>query len=369
MAVKVPSKVVQIGCGVVGHAYASAFTTAGHKVIGIEASRKRIDEIGTEYTMRHITDDLFDLCDVDFVLLSINTPLDKEKGALNMKYLWSSIPNVADLLTVSPDALVVVRSTVTIGFCAEYQRKLCKVLDRDHVPLCFQPEFLRAKSAYCDALSPWHVVIGTNCMDDVKRYVRFQQSFVEPSRISLCTIDEAEMMKIFHNSFNAAKISFFNQAGLLIEKIKSRTSKAIDAERTFKLIGRTCEGLLNPNYGLTPGHAYYGTCLPKDSAELAYLEKTYDMECELFAQVIKVNEVMRKNDKVEVLDGDNHIDNNEFLERSKPNKSLNLNGKQMSESALAQTENDEAGSPNSVKNGIANGIWECSVPTCAASSE
>ncbi len=352
-------KVVQIGCGVVGHAYARAFVAANHDVVGIEASHARINQIGSAYPMRHVDDDLSDVRDVDFILLSINTPLDPEKGALNMKYIWSSLRNVTALLTASPNALVVVRSTVTIGFCANYQQQLCHLLNRDHVPLCFQPEFLRAKSALADALNPWHVVVGTDHVGDVKKYVRFQQCFVEPSRISICTIDEAEIMKIFHNSFNAAKISFFNQAGLLVDKIKSRDAKSIDAERTFKLIGRTCEGLLNPNYGLTPGHAYYGTCLPKDSAELAHMEEEYGMKCDFFRQVVEVNNVMRGHDVSEVLHGDNHVENTVFLERSVPNeKPLKIRVKAMEEIMLAQSEieEEEVVSPNSVKDVIENGI-------------
>lgn len=310
-------KLVQIGCGVVGNAYAQAFVNAGHDVIGVEASRARMEQLADAYPMRHISEDLSTTHHVDFILLSINTPLDSATGALNMRYLWSSLRNVCALLESSPHALIVVRSTVTIGFCDAYRSALCERLGRS-ARVCFQPEFLRAKSALSDATEPWQVVIGTDDTSEVEDYIAFQGTFIDAKRISLCSIDEAEIMKIFHNSFNAMKISFFNQAHLLIDSIKKSERKLIDSHRTFKLIGRTCEGLLNPDYGLTPGHAYYGTCLPKDSAELAHMEKSYGLSCSLFDQVVKVNDVMRAQDDCEVLYGDNHADNSMFHQRTQP---------------------------------------------------
>lgn len=314
-------KLIQIGCGVVGNAYAEAFKNAGHDVVGVEASYARIEELAEKYPMRHISEDLSLETGIDFILLSINTPLDTSTGALNMRYLWSSLGNVTALLQSSPEALVVIRSTVTIGFCESYKAALSERLACP-VKVCFQPEFLRAKSALQDATSPWQVVIGCDTKSEVASYIDFQSDFIAPNRISLCTIDEAEIMKIFHNSFNAMKISFFNQAHLLVEEIKAQHGKSIDSHNTFKLIGKTCEGLLNPNYGLTPGHAYYGSCLPKDSAELAHMESSYGLKSNLFAQVVAVNDIMRSTDKEEILHGDNHVDGEIFHSRSKPNEDV-----------------------------------------------
>ncbi len=309
--------IVQIGCGIVGHAYARAFVEGGHDVLGIEASRLRMEQVSAYYRMRHVSENLSNETNVDFILLSINTPLDESTGALSMRYLWSSLGNVVTLLRANPDALVVIRSTVTLGFCAAYRAALTRELSAStntttRPRLCFQPEFLRAKSALSDALNPWHVVLGADSVAEIRDYAQFQMNYVEEARISYCTIDEAEVMKIFHNSFNAAKISYFNQAAMLIDRVNERDGKAIDAAATFKLISKTCEGLLNPMYGLTPGHAYYGTCLPKDSAELAHMEKDLDLESDLFSQVVNVNHVMKRSDVAEVLHGDNHVDSQFF---------------------------------------------------------
>eukprot|EP00171_Calliarthron_tuberculosum_P013782 IDg13782t1 len=300
----VASRLVQIGCGVVGHAYAQAFADAGHDVFGVEASRSRMEQLADAYPMRHVSEDLSDIEHVDFILLSINTPLDPATGALSMRYLWSSVENVTALLRTSPDALVVVRSTVTLGFCAEYRTALGERLGAQP-RICFQPEFLRAKSALSDARAPWHVVLGADDASEVSDYAAFQRQFVDASRISICTIDEAEVMKIFHNSYNAMKISYFNHAARLCNSMEG---KNIDPERTFRLLASTCEGLLNPLYGLTPGHAYYGSCLPKDSAELAHMEERSGLPERLFASVVAVNDAVRADDTEEVIHGDNHVD-------------------------------------------------------------
>lgn len=267
--------------------------------------------------MRHVSEDLGDEVGIDFILLSINTPLDPTTNALSMKYLWSSVGNVSALLARNSAALVVVRSTVTLGFTAAYRAALQQRLGHA-VRICFQPEFLRAKSALHDATHPWHVVVGSDAGTNVDDYVAFQSSFIDRTRISRCTVDEAEVMKIFHNSFNAAKISYFNHAAMLIDAINARDHKHINPANTFALISRTCEGLLNPMYGLTPGHAYYGSCLPKDSAELASMEKAAGLKCNLFTQVVEVNNVVKASDKEAVLHGDNHVDSGFFHAATAP---------------------------------------------------
>lgn len=321
--------VVQIGCGVVGHAYAQAFVDAGHNVVGIEASRARMAECARSYSMRHVSEDMSTLTGVDFILLSINTPLDPATNALSMRYLWSSVENVSALLSSNPSALVVVRSTVTLGFSARYRAELEKRVNHA-VRLCFQPEFLRAKSALSDATNPWHVVLGADAGTNIDDYAAFQAGFIIRDRITRCTIDEAEIMKIFHNSFNAAKISYFNQAALLIDRVNARDGTNINAAATFALISKTCEGLLNPMYGLTPGHAYYGSCLPKDSAELAHMEESSGLDCTLFRQVVAINNVVKENDTTEVIHGDNHVDSGFFhnaTASSKTNVNTNNNPK------------------------------------------
>lgn len=94
----------------------------GFKVSGIEANKKLIDTLKSEKNDRpvyHVDDDMNDIKDVDFILLTINTPLKGRK--LDLSYLFSSIRNVAVIIRNNPEAFVVIRSTVPI-------LKLCHIL-------------------------------------------------------------------------------------------------------------------------------------------------------------------------------------------------------------------------------------------------
>lgn len=122
------------------------------------------------------------------------------------------------------------------------------------------------------------------------------------------SVEEAEYLKMIHNSFNACKISFFNQCKLLIDAINERNGLDMNIDVISQCITKTCEGLMNPRYGTKAGHAYYNSCLPKDSAEFASLEEQYGLEAKLFRSVVDVNNIYKKLDKEEILHGDHHLD-------------------------------------------------------------
>ena len=304
--------VVQIGCGVVGGAYAQAYQRAGCKVSGIEANPALVEKYKNEFDIYHIDDSVEPIKDVDFIMISVCTPLDPITLDLDMKYLFNTIGSVGKIITGSPDAIVVVRSTVQPTVTATYKAKLEESLGRK-VDVLFQPEFLRAKSALEDALNPWQIVLGAD--DDVNKrslaklidlYLRFIK---DEAKITIMSPIEAELQKMLHNSFNAAKISWFNAAHLLCAEIAKANSSNIDIGIIAQTMVKTCEGLLNPKYGTTAGHAYYGTCLPKDSAALAKLEAKYlkNHQIKMYQSVVDINNTVKASDRQEVLYGDNHM--------------------------------------------------------------
>ena len=298
------------GLGVVGGSYLRAFENRGFKVTGIEANKKLIDFLKNEKEGRpvyHIDEDMSDIKDVDFILLMINTPLKGKK--LDLTYLFSSIRNVSVIVKNSPNAVVVVRSTVPPGTTRKYKEELEKVTGQK-VDVLFQPEFLRDKTCLQDALNPWHVVIGRDDDVDVSKFRNMYHHYIDDESITEMSVEEAEYLKIIHNSFNAAKISYFNQCKLLIDAINERNGLDMDINVISKCITKTCEGLMNPRYGTKAGHAYYNACLPKDSAEFASLEEEYGLEAKMFKSVVDINEIYKKLDKEEVPYGDHHMDFN-----------------------------------------------------------
>jgi UDPglucose 6-dehydrogenase len=305
--------VVQIGCGVVGYPYACAYRDAGNRVTGIEANTTLVEKYKKELEMYHVNDDLSKIDNVDFILISINTPLKGE--GLDLSYLMSSVRNVTTILKNSPNALVVIRSTVPPMTCKIYKEKLEQELGAP-AKVLFQPEFLRAATAYEDAMNPWHVVIGHDKTDNVDHLKKLYMQFVPDSKISLMSVEEAEFLKVMHNCYNACKISFFNSCGLLVNSINARHTLDIDVNKISSTMVKTCEGLMNPKYGTYAMAAYAGVCLPKDSAELARLEKVYGLPTTLFQSVVDVNNVVKKMDKEEVLIGQHQISAHEMVSRA-----------------------------------------------------
>lgn len=306
-----PVHILQIGTGVVGYAYVEAYKSIGCKVTGLEASRQLIDKYKNDTVMYHIDDDLTPIKDVDFIMISICTPLKGDD--LDMTYLYNSVKNVATILKSSPNAQVVIRSTIVPTVSDRYKAMLEEQVGHA-VDVLFQPEFLRAVSAKEDALHPWHIILGakegTNIDKLIELYCKFDG--ITREKITIMSIDEAELFKMFHNCYNAAKISWFNQADLLCRAINRDYGKKIDIRTITKALPDTCEGIRNKKYGLTTGHGYYGTCLPKDSAALAKLEKVHKLEVPLFSSVVGVNHIMVAQDKEPVLDGDNHVSYDQF---------------------------------------------------------
>jgi UDPglucose 6-dehydrogenase len=152
------------------------------------------------------------------------------------------------------------------------------------------------------------VVIGRDEGEDVEKFRELYGYYVDADSITEMSVEEAEYLKIIHNSFNAAKISFFNQCKLLIDSINERNGLNMDINVISECITKTCEGLMNPRYGTKAGHAYGGACLVKDSAEFASLEEDYELEAKLFKSVVDVNKIFQKTDEKEIIHGDHHMD-------------------------------------------------------------
>lgn len=302
-------KVVQIGCGVVGQAYIKAYKKIGCNVVGIEKSLDIIERLKQDVEMYHVSDDMSLIKNVDFVMISICTPLKEDK--LDLTYLFSSVENVAQIIKNNPDAMVVIRSTVPPKTTRIYKEQLQKIV-ACNVHVMYQPEFLRAVSAFEDAMNPWHILFGIDKGADLSKMINLYSKFIEKDkiheRLSIMNIEDAELLKIVHNSFNAAKISFTNQCFLLCEQISKKLENPVDIHTIMQTVVKTCEGYKNPRYGTLPGHPYNGECLPKDSAELAHLEKEYGLSVQFFNSIVQVNNLMKKDyEKIEVLPDEFHM--------------------------------------------------------------
>jgi UDPglucose 6-dehydrogenase len=214
--------VVQIGCGVVGHAYVKAYKSKNVNTICVEVSEPIIMTLKNQGFEVYKSGEVPQLKNVSFVFLCICTPFNHVTNKLDMKYLDSTLDTVAEIVAANPQAVVVIRSTINLGYTSLYQQKLSERIGGS-VEVCYQPEFLRAKTAFQDAMNPWSVVIGCdNVTSSIGRLTEFYGMFLNKDKIEILSVEEAELMKVVHNSFNAAKISYFNQVYLLCNKINEK---------------------------------------------------------------------------------------------------------------------------------------------------
>eukprot|EP00904_Undaria_pinnatifida_P005654 jgi/Undpi1/2218/HiC_scaffold_12.g05604.m1 len=304
--------IIQIGCGVVGGAYAKAYKHHGFSIRGFDVVPAIIEKMNAAGIPCCHPDDCPSDLNPEIVLLSVPTPLIKETQRLDMKYVWSTVPLVLKLIKQSTGAppIFVIRSTVPPGMTKQW---MATVKEQTSKPfhVAFQPEFLRAVSCEEDARAPWQVVFGyIEGEEEVK--ARMTNAFLEfvgrdESKLTVLNIAEAEFMKLVHNYANGLKISFAN----CIYGLANQLDPTIDAQKVLYLVSSTAECFLSRKYGLRVGAPYGGVCLPKDVPELTSLAPEGSVFREFLAGTGKINDWISspaaKNMRVELDESPNWV--------------------------------------------------------------
>lgn len=152
--------------------------------------------------------------------------------------------------------LVVIKSTVLPGTCRSLEKKY-------GIKIVHNPEFLTERTAFEDFHNQQHIVLGFNSKID-KSIVSLYKKTYPDAKISICTSDESESMKMFCNTFYAVKIQIFNEFYLLCKTLN------IDFNNVKDLMLKN--GWINPMHTNIPGPdgslSYGGHCFPKDTSAL-----------------------------------------------------------------------------------------------------
>lgn len=248
----------------------------------IDKLRNHISPIQDEYIERYLSEAQLDLhptldaqsayAQANIIIVAAPTNYDSQRDFFDT----SKVEEVVEAaLLANPNALIVIKSTVPVGYTASLRNSLAQTHEGRKPRIIFAPEFLRESKALYDNLYPSRIIIGYEQPADLGQFAQSEDELTQAAHtfaellqqgalkneipVLMMGSTEAEAVKLFANTYLALRISFFNELDTYAEM------KGLDTKPIIEGVG------LDPRIGAhynNPSFGYGGYCLPKDTKQL-----------------------------------------------------------------------------------------------------